>query len=287
VAGALHRPLPPDEFIDELDDRVTVDEEREQGLVEEAGFVHLTASRALHRYRFSSGLLWRMFWHYLAPEERTRLCRRLADALVAAYAPYESLVSRLVARLYMEADARDQADRYQVMADFRGSVEALKAQGEVLLGMPTENWERWHFIDAARSFGNLGSMLWHRGELEVARPLHERALEIRERVLGPDHPDTATSLNNLDLLLRDQGQPEAARALLERALEIRERVLGPDHPHTAASLSNLASLLQEQGDLAAARPLYERVLEIRERVLGPDHPDTVASRRAVESMRGR
>jgi hypothetical protein len=30
-----------------------------------------------------------------------------------------------------------------------------------------------------------------------ARPLQERALAIREKVLGHEHPDTATSLNNL------------------------------------------------------------------------------------------
>jgi hypothetical protein len=30
-------------------------------------------------------------------------------------------------------------------------------------------------------------------------------LAIREKALGPDHPDTAMSLNNLASLLRDQG----------------------------------------------------------------------------------
>jgi hypothetical protein len=30
-----------------------------------------------------------------------------------------------------------------------------------------------------------------------ARPLYERALAIREKVLGAEHPDTANSLNNL------------------------------------------------------------------------------------------
>jgi hypothetical protein len=31
----------------------------------------------------------------------------------------------------------------------------------------------------------------------LARPLYERALAIREKVPGPEHPDTAASLNNL------------------------------------------------------------------------------------------
>ncbi len=110
-----------------------------------------------------------------------------------------------------------------------------------------------------------------------ARPLHERALAIRETVLGPEHPHTAASLGNLALLLRAQGDLAAARPLFERALAIRETALGPEHPHTAASLDNLALLLRAQGDLAAARPLFERALAIRETVLGPEHPHTAAS----------
>jgi tetratricopeptide (TPR) repeat protein len=110
-----------------------------------------------------------------------------------------------------------------------------------------------------------------------ARLLHERALAIREQVLGPGHPDTAASLNDLALLLEVQGDLAGAQPLCERALAIREQALGPEHPETAHSLNNLAMLLQAQGDLAGARPLHERALVIKERVLGPDHPDTATT----------
>jgi len=43
------------------------------------------------------------------------------------------------------------------------------------------------------------------GDLARARPLFERALAIREKALGPKHPDMAQSLNNLALLLHDRG----------------------------------------------------------------------------------
>jgi tetratricopeptide (TPR) repeat protein len=110
-----------------------------------------------------------------------------------------------------------------------------------------------------------------------ARPFYERALAIRETVLGPEHPDTAESLNNLALLLQDQGDLAGARQLHERALTIREKVLGSGHPETAESLSNLALLLQDQRDLVGARPLYERALAIYEKALGPEHPSTATS----------
>ena len=35
------------------------------------------------------------------------------------------------------------------------------------------------------------------GEYEKALPLYNRALETREKVLGPEHPYVANTLNNL------------------------------------------------------------------------------------------
>jgi len=73
--------------------------------------------------------------------------------------------------------------------------------------------------------------------LTRARLLLERALAIREKALGPDHPDTAHSLNDLASLLRTQGELPHARPLLERALTIREKALVPEHPDTAITLA--------------------------------------------------
>jgi tetratricopeptide (TPR) repeat protein len=112
---------------------------------------------------------------------------------------------------------------------------------------------------------------WALAAYAQARPLFERGLAIRERVLGPEHVETAGSLNDLGILLCNQGHLGEARAMAERALAIREKSLGPEHPLTATSLNNLAVVLQLQGDLNAARPLRERALAIFEKVLGPEH----------------
>jgi tetratricopeptide (TPR) repeat protein len=111
----------------------------------------------------------------------------------------------------------------------------------------------------------------------LARPLYERALAIREKVLGPEHPNTATSLNYLGGLLKDQGDFAGARPLQERALAIREKVLGHEHPDTATSLNYLGGLLEALGDLNGARSYQERALAIREKVLGPEHPHTATT----------
>jgi len=48
----------------------------------------------------------------------------------------------------------------------------------------------------------------------LSGPLHERALAIIEKALGPEHPDTAMGLNNLAGLLRAQSDLARARAAL-------------------------------------------------------------------------
>ena len=109
---------------------------------------------------------------------------------------------------------------------------------------------RWDSITSLCCFG--------RRAISLARGRFDRALAIREKLLGPDHPDTAASLDNLGMLLQAEGDFAGARPLVERALAIRERSLGPEHPDTAASLDNLGMLLQAQRNLASARPLLDR-----------------------------
>ena len=64
---------------------------------------------------------------------------------------------------------------------------------------------RW--FDTPRGRYVLG---WEQGQYDSAVPLFKRALKIRERALGPDHPDVGP-LQRLDLDLREAGNA-AARA---------------------------------------------------------------------------
>jgi CHAT domain-containing protein/Tfp pilus assembly protein PilF len=115
------------------------------------------------------------------------------------------------------------------------------------------------------------------GKYGDALPLAERALEIRERLLGNEHRDVAAAITNLAGVYSGRGEYVKAESLVRRALEIREKALGKDHPDTAQSINNLAALYSFQGKYADAEPLYKRALDIREKALGKDHPDTAQS----------
>jgi tetratricopeptide (TPR) repeat protein len=121
-----------------------------------------------------------------------------------------------------------------------------------------------------------GSYFHGRGVYSEARPLLERALAIREKMVGPEDPGTATSLHNLASLLHSQGDLTGARPFYERALAINEKRFG-EGLATAISLNNLGGLLHAQGDLAGARTLCARALAIRQNELGPWDPDLAES----------
>jgi CHAT domain-containing protein len=115
------------------------------------------------------------------------------------------------------------------------------------------------------------------GKSQDAVPLVEQELALREKALGPMHPDVATSLNNLAELYQAQRAYNKAEPLYVRALDIREKVLGPMHPDVAQSLNNLAVLYRAQGAYGKAEPLLVRAIDIREKVLGPMHPEVAQS----------
>ena len=78
------------------------------------------------------------------------------------------------------------------------------------------------------------------GDYAKAEPLFQEALRIRQKFLGPEHPETATSLHNLGELYKAMGEYAKAEPLLQEALRIRQKFLGPEHPETATSLNNVA-----------------------------------------------
>ncbi len=125
------------------------------------------------------------------------------------------------------------------------------------------------FVEAAHLLTRTGFYLSEHASYTIAEPLLQRALAIREKQLGPEHPDTASSLQNLASLYRDQGKYEQAEPLYQRALAIREKALGPEYPDLAQWLNNLATFYHDQGKYKQAEPLYQRA--IGEKKLSPEH----------------
>jgi CHAT domain-containing protein/Flp pilus assembly protein TadD len=152
------------------------------------------------------------------------------------------------------------AGRYQIrVAELRGSTEKDRQ------------------LQEARKLSAETIQHYRAGKYDEARQLAERALEIRRKELGIEHPDVAQSLNLLAVIYRFQGDYAKADQLNQQALAVRMNILGSEHPDVAQSLNNLATIYHEKGDYEKAEPLYQRALAIWERTLGAEHLQVATS----------
>ena len=96
------------------------------------------------------------------------------------------------------------------------------------------------------------------GNYSEAEAIYRQTLQLKETVLGKDHPDTLVSLNVLAVSLHSQGKYAEAEAIYRQTLQLMETVLGNGHPDTLASMNNLASSLDIQGKYAEAEAIRSR-----------------------------
>ena len=126
--------------------------------------------------------------------------------------------------------------------------------------------------DVAWLLQRAAEYLQSREETARARPLFERALELRRCRLGDDHLDTLESAGSLSRNLWALGQVEPARQLAQDTLTRCRRVLGKDHPLTLRSANSLTMARWRLGQYEPARQLAEDTLTRHRRTLGHDHP---------------
>lgn len=104
----------------------------------------------------------------------------------------------------------------------------------------------------------------------------ERALAIRERILGETAPATWESMDHLAILYRLEGKYAQAEPLRKRLLDLQRRSLGEFDPDTLDAMNNLALLYRYEGKLELAGPLYIKAVAGLRRN-GAENHQTVAT----------
>ncbi len=107
--------------------------------------------------------------------------------------------------------------------------------------------------------------------LEPAR----RAVELRERALGPDHMLVANARNNLGAVLMQKGKYDEAARVLARSLAIMEKNGAGATEHAADIGNRLGLLALELKNYKEAVGHFQRALAIREKARGASDPALV------------
>jgi len=71
------------------------------------------------------------------------------------------------------------------------------------------------------------------GQHNQAKEYDEKALSIRKKIYGEEHPDVAEGYHSLATDCRTLGQHNQANEYDEKALSIRKKIYGKEHPDVA------------------------------------------------------
>ncbi|WP_224371127.1 tetratricopeptide repeat protein [Hyalangium versicolor] len=127
-------------------------------------------------------------------------------------------------------------------------------------------------LTQATAYSVLGRMFTEQGKYPEAWESLSQALVLREKALGPEHPDSASTLSNLATVAWWMGRYDESLERTQRAAALKENALGPEHPEAIQMLTNMGAMLYEVGRYEEALQRFERALELEQKVLGPDYP---------------
>ncbi|KZV33983.1 clustered mitochondria protein [Dorcoceras hygrometricum] len=133
----------------------------------------------------------------------------------------------------------------------------------------------------AGAYSLLAVVLYHTGDFNQATIYQQKALDINERELGLDHPDTMKSYGDLAVFYYRLQHTELALKYVNRALYLLHLTCGPSHPNTAATYINVAMMEEGLGNVHIALRYLHEALKCNQRLLGADHIQTAASYHAI------
>jgi tetratricopeptide (TPR) repeat protein len=150
----------------------------------------------------------------------------------------------------------------------RGFVDRLQAQLERAPLSPADKAA----LDEATQLQRQADELLVRQDFASAQAVVERALTLREAVLGPEAYELVPLLRQLGGALQGQGEYDRLRPLQERIVAVHASALGDDHPMTLAARAQLMGMRAEYEGRAATFPEMEQMLAGLQRQVTPDQP---------------
>jgi len=129
-------------------------------------------------------------------------------------------------------------------------------------------------LQIAEQYMSLGKALKVKGDYTAAVTEMTKALEIRKKVAGKDHPETASTYYQLGICHTQAKNYTQALTQLKRALTLGRIVWGKQHEDTACTYYQLGIVLNAVEDYDLGLRELRKALDIFEIILGKDHEAT-------------
>ncbi len=121
----------------------------------------------------------------------------------------------------------------------------------------------------------MGNVYESLGLYQESESLLRRAVDIRQRTLGPRNIETLKSMSDLGYVLNSNSKYSEAEKWSRETVDGRKEKLGPEHADTLAAESQLALIFNNESRYAEAEKLHREVLEISRRKFGEQDPLTM------------
>ncbi|MDR0307923.1 MAG: tetratricopeptide repeat-containing protein [Chitinispirillales bacterium] len=132
---------------------------------------------------------------------------------------------------YISVNIDDDIDS-KIEVDFNQPQRKLLAEAIALVNQAGRQRNEFSYMDALLSL--------------------RKALIIREKILGDEHPDVAVVYNNMALVYSAQGDYDKALEFYLKAFKIELAVLTDKHPYTINTYDNLKSVFLKTGKMKTA-----------------------------------
>lgn len=128
-----------------------------------------------------------------------------------------------------------------------------------------------HDLEWSWIWNDRGVILTKQQRFPEALALLEKARVLKEKILGPDHPDVGITLSSMATAHLEMGDLDAALRVSDAALDRVAHAYGPEHPALARLLINCAEARLRLGAFDEALTRYRRSLQLWQPEIGNDN----------------
>ena len=104
----------------------------------------------------------------------------------------------------------------------------------------------------------------------------QKSFDIKQRVLGKNHPAVGHAASNLAKLYYAMCDYAKAENLSSQAVKVFETSEQKETTDLACALHNLATLYHVQRKYDQAESYYQRAMTMKQKLFGPNHPETLS-----------
>lgn len=168
------------------------------------------------------------------------------------------------------AEYKSQAERAMQKGD---TLEALRIW---IMSLPSARGADENNPNHCYALESIAELSLRNEQFKDADRCFQKSFDIKQRVLGKNHPAVGHAASNLAKLYYAMCDYGKAETLSSFAVSVFEHAPQKESTDLACALHNLATLYHVQRKYDQAETYYQRAMTMKQKLFGPNHPETLS-----------